>query len=135
MKLRMEDGLPLVSLTLSHQHKLVQLNNVLLDSGCSKTIFDTDLLDQIGIELDLINGLTRVMYGVGGKGELCYEQIVENLEVDSFLLLYFPLQLGMMIDLYGFDGILGVDFMIAAGLKIDFERMEIEYTPPLDHQR
>jgi hypothetical protein len=126
MKLRVEDGLPLVSLTLSHEQKEIELNNVLLDSGCSKTIFDTDILEQIGIELDLVKGQTRVMYGVGGTGELCYEQTVENLEVDSFFLPSFQLQLGMTSDSYGFDGILGVDFMITAGLKIDFKRMKIE---------
>lgn len=99
----------------------------MLDTGCSTTIFDTDLLEQIGIELDLVNGQTRVMYGVGGTGELCYEQTVENLEVDSFHLSSFQLQLGMTNESYGFDGILGVDFMMAAGLKIDFEWMKIEY--------
>jgi hypothetical protein len=33
----------------------------------------------------------------------------------------------MICEPYGFDGILGVDFMITVGLKIDFERMKIEY--------
>ncbi len=101
----------------------------MLDTGCSKTIFDTDILEQIGIDLDLVNGQTRVMYGEGGRGELCYEQTVENLSVGSFLLSSFQLQLGLISDSYGFDGILGVDFMIAAGLKIDFKRMKIDYQP------
>ncbi|MEW9673761.1 aspartyl protease family protein [Ammoniphilus sp. 3BR4] len=121
--------MPLVSLTLTHQQKSIELDNILLDTGCSKTIFDTDILEQIGIDLDLVNGQTRVMYGVGGRGELCYEQNVENLSVDSFLLSSFQLQLGLISELYGFDGILGVDFMIEAGLKIDFNRMKIDYHP------
>jgi hypothetical protein len=66
----------------SHQQKEIDPNNVLLDSGCSITIFDPDILERIGIELDLVKGKTRVMYGVGGIGELCYEQNVGNLEVD-----------------------------------------------------
>ena len=27
---------------------------------------------------------------------------------------------------YGFDGILGIDFMLQVGLKVDFELMKIE---------
>jgi hypothetical protein len=28
---------------------------------------------------------------------------------------------------YGFEGILGIDFMTAVGLKVDFKKMNIEY--------
>jgi hypothetical protein len=84
MKLRIENGLPLVSLSLTHQQQSVEMKNVLLDTGCSKTIFDTDLLEKIGIQLDLIHSQPKIMYGVGGTGELCYEQTVENFKVDYF---------------------------------------------------
>lgn len=127
MKLRMEEGLPLVSLSIEHGSRSIELHDVLLDTGCAKTIFDTDLLEQVGIELDIINGTAKRMYGVGGHGELCYEQTVKNIRIDSVLLPSFPLQLGMTREAYGFDGILGIDFMLKAGMCIDLSSLTVSY--------
>jgi hypothetical protein len=45
------------------------------------------------------------MYGVGGYSELCYEQKVNNITIDGQKLPSFWLQLGMIKEIYGFDGI------------------------------
>lgn len=124
--LRLENGLPIVSFSCTYQEKTIELRNVLFDTGCASTIFDTDLLANIGLYLDLINGTAKRMYGVGGASELCYEQLVENLQIGTIILPSFKLQLGMTRDPYGFDGILGIDFMTAVGLKVDFKNMNIE---------
>jgi hypothetical protein len=92
-----------------------------LDTGCSNTIFDTDEVEEVGLIIDRKNGRPRRMYGVGGESELCYEQTVKELEVDSFLLDSFQIQLGITKETYGINGILGIDFMIKLGLVIDFK--------------
>ncbi|GGJ76428.1 hypothetical protein GGR02_002844 [Anoxybacillus voinovskiensis] len=127
MQIRMENGLPIVSVEMKHGGKSVFFTNVLLDTGCATTIFDTDALSQIGIELDIINGKTKRMYGVGGYSELCYEQNVNHLTIDGKELASFSLQLGMIREWYGFDGILGSDFMLRAGLIIRFKNLTVEY--------
>ncbi len=48
---------------------------------------------------------------------------VEGLQVGTIILSSFKLQLGMTREPYGFDGILGIDFMTAVGLKVDFKKM------------
>ncbi len=128
MRLRLEHGLPLVSFSCTYKEKTIEMSNVLFDTGCASTIFDTDLLAKIGLYLDMINGTAKRMYGVGGASELCYEQIVESLQIGNIMLPSFKLQLGMTREPYGFDGILGIDFMTAVGLKIDFETMNIEHS-------
>jgi hypothetical protein len=127
MNIRMENGLPIVSLEIEHLGKVDVLRKVLLDTGCATTIFDTDLLAQIGIELDIIHGKTKRMYGVGGYSELCYEQKVNNITIDGQKLSSFLLQLGMIKEIYGFDGILGIDFMIRTGMIIDFKNFSVKY--------
>ncbi|MEC0231044.1 aspartyl protease family protein [Paenibacillus alba] len=127
MKLRIDDGLPLVSLSLTYGKQTIKLSNVLFDTGCASTIFDTDLMVNIGLYLDMINGTAKRMYGVGGASELCYEQVVEDLQIGNFNLPFFKLQLGMTREPYGFDGILGIDFMTAVGLKVDFKELNIKY--------
>jgi hypothetical protein len=97
------------------------LDEVLLDTACSNTIFDRDEVEGIGLIIDRKNGRPRRMYGVGGESELCYEQTITDFEIDNYLLDSFQIQLGMTKETYGFNGILGVNFMIKSGLIIDFK--------------
>jgi hypothetical protein len=117
----MEDGLPIVSVSLGYKGRILILNNVLLDTGCSNTIFDTDEVEEVGLIIDRKNGRPTRMYGVSGESELCFEQTVRDLEIDHFLLDSFQLQLGITKETYGFNGILGNDFMIRSGLVIDLK--------------
>ncbi|MCM3734535.1 hypothetical protein M3215_01440 [Bacillus cytotoxicus] len=66
MNIRMERALPIASFTLHYDGNMLFLDNVLLDTGCATTIFDTDVLADVGIELDVMNGKPKRMYGVGG---------------------------------------------------------------------
>lgn len=50
------------------EHHLI-LDNVLVDTGCATTIFDTYVLAKVGI-----NGKPKRMYGISGYSEPCYEQ-------------------------------------------------------------
>lgn len=51
MKIPLINGLPIVSLPLSYKNKSTLIHNVLLDTGCSTTIFDTDLVEPIQLGL------------------------------------------------------------------------------------
>lgn len=75
-----------------------------------------------------MNGKAKRMYGIGGTSEICYEQIIPNLKNDTIQFTSFPIQLGSIQEPYGFDGILGIDFMLRAKLKADFESLQIFYS-------
>lgn len=123
MKINMCEGLPIVSIVLTYKGVTMFLNNVLLDTGCSTTIFDTDEVEKIGLIIDRKNGRPRRMYGVGGESELCYEQSVSDIKINESLFDSFQLQLGISKETYGFNAILGVDFMTESGSVIDFKEM------------
>lgn len=123
MKIKLINGLPIISLSLTYNHKSIVLDNVLLDTGCSTTIFDTDSVEPIGLDPDFINGTSVRMYGVGGKSELCCQQSVNGLHINHISLNQFTIQLGLTKEPYGFDAILGVDILSSFGLKIDFENL------------
>ncbi|OXM82454.1 aspartyl protease family protein [Paenibacillus rigui] len=125
MKIHLTNGLPIVSFPLSFNNTSIFLNNVLLDTGCSTTIFDTDVVEPIGLDIDFINGKSVRMYGVGGQSELCYQQVVSCLGIDNIILKNFTIQLGLTKEPYGFDAILGVDILFSFGLKIDFENLVV----------
>lgn len=126
MKIQLKQGLPIISLLLTHKDDSVVIQNILFDTGCAATVFDTDILAEVGIHIDFINGKAKRMYGVGGTSEICYEQSISNLYIEGIALDDFPIQLGSMREPYGFNGILGIDFMIRSKCKDDFEKMKIE---------
>ncbi|WP_339250788.1 hypothetical protein [Paenibacillus sp. FSL P2-0136] len=126
MKLHLLHGLTIISLTLTHQGKSISLRNLLFDTGCAATVFDSDILAVIGIDIDFINGRAKRMYGVGGTSEICYEQQIPDFCIEGIDLSDFPIQLGSIQEPYGFDGIIGIDFMMSAKCKVNFETMTIE---------
>ncbi|MEK4060462.1 MULTISPECIES: aspartyl protease family protein [Paenibacillus] len=127
MKLQLQYGLPIVSLTLAQYDNSIVLHNVLFDTGCAATVFDSDALAAIGIHIDFINGRAKRMYGVGGTSEICYEQQIPDFCIEHITLTDFPIQLGSIQEPYGFDGIVGIDFMMRAKCKVDFETMTIKF--------
>ncbi|MBY0206303.1 hypothetical protein [Paenibacillus cucumis (ex Kampfer et al. 2016)] len=106
MKLKLINGLPIISLTVTHNERSIVLNNILFDTGCAATVFDTDALETIG-------------------SEIFYEQQVPDFFIGHIELADFPLQLGSIREPYGFDGI--IDFMMRAKCKVDFESMSIAF--------
>lgn len=127
MQIQIKNDLPIVSLTVSYEGKSIHLENVLFDTGCAATVFDTDIIGSIGLHIDFINGIARRMYGIGGTSEACNEQIASDLTIDGVHFKSFKLQLGSIQEPYGFDGILGIDYMQQTGLKVDFENLSITY--------
>ena len=125
MNIHLVKGLPIISFPLTYNSQTILLTNVLLDTGCSTTIFDTDIVDQIGLEIDFINGRAVRMFGVGGQSELCYQQEVSNLLIDTLSLQNFNIQLGITKESYGFEAILGIDIMIHFGFIIDFVDLQV----------
>ena len=79
MKLRIENGLPVASIELIYEGNTITFQNVLVDTGCAVTIFDTDLMAEIGVAIDFVNGVPTKMYGVGGVGEVCSQQTINGL--------------------------------------------------------
>ena len=127
MIIRIEDGLPLASVELAYNDRKIILHNVLIDTGCAVTIFDTDVIAEIGVHIDFAKGIPTTMYGVGGKGEVCYQQEVSGLSIDNQFLNDFNIQLGTVQDMYGFDGLIGIDFMVETRLVLDFHTLETKY--------
>ncbi|AIQ43409.1 aspartyl protease family protein [Paenibacillus sp. FSL R7-0312] len=126
MKLHLLHGLPIVSLTLTHHVQSISFKNLLFDTGCAATVFDSDILAVIGIDIDFINGRAKRMYGVGGTSEICYEQQIPGFCIEGIDLSDFPIQLGSIQEPYGFDGIIGIDFMMRTKCQVDFEAMIIQ---------
>jgi Aspartyl protease len=113
---------PTTSLTANNQQ--LTFERVLLDTGSAATLFKTDDLERLGI-LPLPDNHVRFMAGVGGT-ESVIEKQIDALQVGSFILKPCTIYMSALDYAIPMDGILGVDFLLRVGARVDFQRLRIE---------
>jgi hypothetical protein len=123
MKIRVQDGLPYVTASLSYRGQQITLERVLLDTGSMGTILSADEMDTIDL-LPEPDDIIRQIRGVGGT-EFVFSKSVDNLRVGELRVSDFQIEVGAMK--YGFeiDGIVGLDFLMETKAIIDLSRLEI----------
>lgn len=78
MKIRIENGLSYISVTLSYQGKEITFDKVLLDTGSMGTIFSIDQVDSINIRPEP-NDRIHEVYGIGAGREYVFSKIIDQL--------------------------------------------------------
>jgi len=123
MKIRMQNGLPYVQVSLTHHNQHKTLDNVVLDTGSAGTVFSADALLNIGLQLEY-DDVVREIRGVGGS-EFVFSKRVDCISLGKFELKDFEIEIGTMD--YGFviDGIVGINFLHRVGACIDLAQLEI----------
>jgi len=123
MKIRIEDGLPFVSISISFQQQQLELNNVIIDTGSAGTILKYDSVKSIGINQEADDEIHRIC-GVGGK-EFVFAKRIDRISLNDALVAGFQVEIGAME--YGFEieGILGLDFLTQIGAIIDLKEFQI----------
>ena len=123
MKIRLQNGLPYVTVKVIYHDCCLELYDVLLDTGSAGTIFSIDKLLDIGLEYAADDAVHRI-HGVGGM-EFVFSKTVERLAVGNIFVDDFDIEVGAMN--YGFvmDGIIGVDFLLRVGAIVDLAAMEV----------
>lgn len=123
MKLKLKYGIPFAKVTLIHNGKHIELENVVIDTGSASTIISAEVAIEMDLESKLEDTLHRVR-GVGGT-EFVYEKIIDGIEVDGIAVENFKIQVGAMN--YGFDisAILGMNFLKAGKMIVDCDKLEV----------
>jgi hypothetical protein len=127
MKIRLRDGLPFITATLTHHGQQLVLNNVLLDTGSAGVIFPTDAVLAIGLTYEPDDMVHRIR-GVGGA-EFVFTKQVHTLMVDGLQVNDFQIEIGAMDYGFDIDGIIGMDFLVEVGAIVDLSRLEMYRTP------
>ena len=123
MNIRIQDGLPFISATIDYIGQSITLDNILLDTGSSGTVFGTDKLSAIGLQYEPDDTIRRIR-GVGGT-EFVFTKRVDAIRLDQFSAHDFELEVGAMDYGFDIDGIIGIDLLTKIGVIIDLQRMEI----------
>jgi hypothetical protein len=123
MKIRLEDGLPIVSGSISISGKTVELTHALLDTGSGGTLVSADRLLEVGVEADPMDRIVSVR-GIGGV-EFVVRKQASEIRLGELVVHDTPVQIGSMS--YGFelDGIVGTDVLRAMGAVIDLGSLDL----------
>lgn len=127
MRIRLQDGLPYVTATLTYRGQQMSFRNVLLDTGSAGVIFSTDRILTIGLTYEPEDMVHRIR-GVGGT-EFVFTKRVDNLAVGELRVSNFQIEIGTMDYGFDIDGIIGMDFLIQVGAIIDLSKLEIYSAP------
>jgi len=126
MRLELRDDLPFVRIEVGYQGRTLTIPTILVDTGSATSILSADQVAAIDIQPAAEDRLYTIR-GIGGN-EVVFAKQVDFLRVGEKRLLDFEIEVGGMD--YGFEmnGILGMNFFIAAGAVIDLEKLEIRFS-------
>jgi predicted aspartyl protease len=125
VQLALRDELAFVTATMTFRGVSIAIPDVLVDTGAASTVLNADIAAEANVFLEH-NDRLRMLRGVGGR-EFVFVRRIARLAVGSHGLDDFEVEIGEMD--YGFEigGILGMDFLRAAGATIDLRAFTIEF--------
>lgn len=123
MNLSIRHGLPFVTAIIEYNSRILNLDNVLLDTGSASTLFQVERLMTINLNMEP-DDLIRRIRGVGGT-EFVFSKRVDKLSVGDLSVERFEIEVGAMDYGFDLDGIIGLDFLRAVGAKIHLGELTI----------
>jgi hypothetical protein len=124
MNLKLNIGLPFVTVTVNFRGRNMILEKVLLDTGSARTFFRMDAMGAIGVypeSDDIVNCIQGI-----GVIEYVYTKKIDSITFDIITMNNFQVEIGNMDSKYDIEGIIGFDFNQAAGLVIDSRELTVE---------
>lgn len=121
MKIDYLDGLLQTSVTLNYKGRALTIDKLVIDTGASHTLLSADIVADIGIYFE--NGDEIVnSFGVGGE-ESCFRKLFDIVELGSFQVESFKLDVGSLHENLSINGLIGLDLLMAANLIIDLSEL------------
>lgn len=124
MKIRIENGLSYISVTLTYRGRELTLDKVLLDTGSMGTIFAIDQVDSIDL-LPEPNDRIREVYGIGDGREYVFTKTVDQLTSGQLSIKNFEIEIGAMNYGIEMDGICGLDFLLQSKAILNFGKLDL----------
>lgn len=117
------EGLLYLPVTLVANGNMLTIDNCIFDTGSAGTVFDTDVVAQIGIQSKPDSKLKRLMT-VGG-GQTVFMSMVDKLIFGDEVLPSIEIEVGNLHSKFGIEGIIGTDLMQKLDWEILFSQSKI----------
>ena len=125
MQLTLKNNLLFTQVTVAYQNRVIEIVNVLVDTGSTTTILAADVVAAIQIEVASEDVLYTIR-GVGGT-EAVFTRRVDYLKVSDCCLHNFEIEISGMDYGLEINGILGMDFLLSTKAIINLQDMMMEF--------
>lgn len=114
----------MLSITLENREQSITLSQVVVDTGSVSTIFATEKVALIGLQVEP-NDEIFIVRGVGGI-ESVVSKTISAITVEADVRIEnFRVEVGAMDYGFDLDGIVGLDFLECVGAVLDIANVEI----------
>ncbi|MEN8907655.1 MAG: retropepsin-like aspartic protease [Clostridiales bacterium] len=122
MNIIYRDGLLFTSINIEFRGKSKVITNMVIDTGAAQTLISQESVNELGLVYENDDMLVSSK-GIGGI-EYSFVKRIDKINLGSLELIDFDIDFTGYID-YDINGLLGLDLLILAGLKIDLEKFRI----------
>ncbi len=121
MKIELVDGLLQTSITINYKGQALTIDKLVIDTGASHTLLSADAVTDIGVYFE--NGDEIVSaFGIGGE-ESCFRKSFDSVMLGDFRIENFKLDVGALHEKLEFNGLLGLDLLMAANVVLDLSEL------------
>jgi len=129
MRIDIIDNLPFISIEISYQGSVIDIPNILVDTGSATTILDIDLVENIGIKVS-DNDIIHYISGIGGE-EMVFKRRIDYIKIDDCTISDFEVDIGNVNYSFQMNGIVGLDYLIRSKSIINLAEMFVEFMSSL----
>ena len=126
MKPELRHNLLYTTMSVCYKESIIEVENILIDTGSASTVFSIDILSAIGVRPEPTD-IIRTIRGIGGT-ETVFSKTVDFVQINDFKIDDFEIEVAGMDYGFSINGILGMDFLIPSGAILDLKAMEINFT-------
>jgi hypothetical protein len=106
---------------LEHSGKIITIDRVLVDTGSAATLFQTEILESIGLVYAPTDEVHEV-FGVGGS-ELVFQKQLEKIKCGHLETRDFNVEVGWLDYGIHLNGIIGLDFLLTTRAILDLGKL------------
>lgn len=117
-KLQYKKGLLYTSISLMHEGQCITIPDVIIDTGAFHTILLTDYLAQLDVGFSDEDELVKAS-GYGGAVYSAVRKKVDKIQMGDIFINDIKLDFGVIDPQERVNGLIGLDFLRAAGVIID----------------
>jgi predicted aspartyl protease len=123
MKIDLVNGLLQTSITLIYKGQTLTIDKVVIDTGASHTLLSADIVSEIGVFFKTGDEIVNA-FGVGGE-ESCFRKTFDNVQLGSFQIENFKLDIGTLHEKIAVNGLLGLDLLMEANIILDLSTLRM----------
>ena len=111
------------SLKLTYKGKSKVVDRLVVDTGAAKSFISVDAVEDIDVNFEDRDYITTV-YGIGGPDN-SFQKLLDAVEFGSRKFENYLVDFGVFYGDYDINGLIGLDILRDAGVKVDLKSMKI----------